>query len=282
MKSKEQFISSINNIPTLPTVYATLSDAIEDPRVTTGKLSEIISADQASAFKILKIANSSFYSFRGNIETISKAIFHLGFSEVRNIVFAISVMNLFSKDKRHPNFSPLDLWAHSIAVGIITRMIGEGIGDKKLENYFLAGILHDIGKIILLEYEYEGYARVLRLVDSEKCSMNEAETEIFGFDHTWVGFELAKKWKLPEVIQNTVLYHHLTIPGREKDKLVSSVYLANVVADMLQLGYSVNNKRQEPNIKIWDTLNIPEGFFTSIVNKMVDSYNQTIRIMLAG
>lgn len=201
MKQIEKLIAGINNLPTLPTIFATLSEAIEDPKVTTEKLAQIISSDQASAFKILKIANSSFYGFRGRIETISQAILYLGFNEVRNIVFALSILNVFSKEKRLPNFSPLDLWAHSIGVGIITRIIGKGIGEKKLENFFLAGILHDIGKIILLEYAYEDYASVLRVVESKKCSMVEAEIDIFGHDHAWVGQQLAEKWDSPQLFK---------------------------------------------------------------------------------
>ena len=281
MRSKENLLSCINTIPTLPTVYAALSTAIEDPLATSNKLAQIISSDQASSFKILKIANSSFYAFRGNMQTISQAIFHIGFNEVRNIVFALTIMNLFSKDKRLPNYSPLDLWAHSIAVGIVTRLTGEGIGEKNLENYFLAGIVHDIGKIILLEYEYNEYANVLKLTESGKYSMREAEMEVFGFDHTQIGFELAKKWKLSLTVQETILYHHNVVSDKTNDLLINSVYLANKIVRMLRLGFAGDNDLTQPDINIWNKLNIPEGYFTSIGGRIIEAYNQTIRIMLA-
>lgn len=280
MKSLERLIAGINSLPTLPTVFATLSEAIEDPRVTTEKLAEIISSDQASAFKILKVANSSFYGFRGKIDTISQAIIYLGFNEVRNIVFALSVMNVFSKDKRLPNFSPIDLWAHSIGVGIITRFIGKGIGEKKIENFFLAGILHDIGKIILLEYAHQEYAAVLGLIESKNCSMLEAETEIFGVDHTRVGQMLAEKWKLPSAIQDTILHHHSGITGKENNAIVASVYIGNLAAGMLGFGHTGNKHFPEPNIDIWEILNLPHGYLTSICKQVVETYDKTIRIML--
>ena len=280
MKSIESLISRLNNLPTLPTIYAALSEAIEDPRMNTEKLAQIISSDQASAFKILKIANSSFYGFRGKVETISQAILYLGFNEVKNIVFALSVMNIFSKDKRLPNFSPVDLWAHSIGVGIITRIIGKGIGESKLENFFLAGILHDIGKTILLEYASEGYASVLRFVESSKCSIVEAETEIFGMDHSRVGQLLAEKWKLPLALQDTILYHHSGVVGNENSTLVAAVHIGNIIAHMMRFGHSGDGRFHEPNIKAWEILKVPPGYFTSNAKQIVDTYDHTIRIML--
>lgn len=280
MKSIEKLIAGINNLPTLPTVFATLSEAIEDPRVSIEKLAEIISSDQASAFKVLKVANSSFYGFRGKIDTISQAILYIGFNEVRNIVFALSVMNVFSRDKRLPNYSPTDLWAHSIGVGIITRFIGKGIGERKVENFFLAGILHDIGKIILLEFANEEYSSVLRLVESKNCSMVEAELEVFGMDHARVGQMLAEKWKLPSAIQKTILHHHNGVIENENNVIVASVHIANIAARMLGLGYSGDNHFSEPNLRAWDILKIPPGYFASIYKQVIETYDHTIRIML--
>ena len=280
MKPLDKLLAGINNLPTLPTVFATLSDAIEDPRVTTEKLAEIISSDQASSFKILKIANSSFYGFRGKIDTISQAILYLGFNEVRNIVFALSVMNVFSKDKRLPNFSPIDLWAHSIGVGIITRFIGKGIGEKRIENFFLAGILHDIGKIILLEFAHDEYAAVLRLIESKNCPMIEAENEIFGMDHTRVGQALAEKWKLPAAIQDTILHHHRGTAEKENSTIVALVHIANIAARMLELGHSGNTHYSAPNVKSWEALKISPGFLSSIGKQVMETYDHTIRVML--
>lgn len=281
MKSIERLVASVSNLPTLPTVFATLSEAIDSPSVTNEKLAQIISADQASSFKILKIANSAFYGFRMKVETISQAILYLGFNEVRNIVFALSVLNYFSRNKRLPNFSPVDLWTHSIAVGIINRLIGKGIGERNLENYFLAGVLHDIGKIILLEYSYEDFAKALRLVESKNCPLVDAEEEIFGVNHARVGQMLAEKWKLPSAIQDTILHHHTGAANGENKTIVASVHIANIAARMLNLGHYSDSYFPEPNSKAWDVLNLPEGYLTSILEQVIETYHQTTRVMLA-
>jgi HD-like signal output (HDOD) protein len=276
----DKILAGINNLPTLPAVYTTLSEALEDPRTSTEKLAQIISSDQASSFKVLKVANSPFYGFRGKIDTISQAILYLGFSEVRNIVFALSVVNIFSKDKILPNFRPSDFWAHSIGVGIATRIIGKAVGEKRLENYFLAGVIHDIGKLVFLEFANKEYIKVLELVEAKKWNISKAEQKIFGKDHAQVGQMLAEKWKLPLSIQNTVCYHHIGITGKDPDLMVASVHIGDIVARILDFGYAGDNMIPEPNIKVWDILKIQKGFFPSIRKQMEEDFEHTIRLML--
>lgn len=280
MNLTEKIMTGVNNLPTLPTVYSSLTEAIENPKTSSDKLANIISNDQVSVFKILKLVNSPFYGFRGKIDTISQAILHLGFNEVKNTVFALSVINFFSKDKILLNFRPVDFWAHSIAVGIVTRMIGAEIGEKNLENYFLAGIIHDIGKLIFLEYAHDEYIKVLELVESKRSFIKDAETEIMGIDHSRAGQLLASKWKLPQSIQNSILHHHGGIAGNEVDPLVASVHIGDIVSRMLELGYPGDNLVPEPNHKVWEILNISKGFFQQVRKRLLNDFSQTIRLML--
>ena len=280
MNVTEKIMSGVNNLPTLPTVYSSLTEAIENPRTSSDMLANIISNDQVSVFKILKLVNSPFYGFRGRIDTISQAILHLGFNEVKNTVFALSVINFFSKDKTLLRFRPVDFWAHSIAVGIVTRLIGAEIGERNLENYFLAGIIHDIGKLIFLEYAHDEYVQVLELVESKRCFIKDAESEIMGIDHSRAGQLLANKWKLPQSIQNSILHHHNGIVSNETDSLVASVHVGDIVARILDLGYPGDNLVPEPNHKVWDFLNISKGFFPLVRKRLLHDYSQTIRLML--
>jgi len=277
----EKILTQINSLPTLPTIYSALSEALDNPNTSSDKLAKIISTDQASAFKILKVVNSPFYGFRGKIETISQAILYLGFNEVKNIVFALSVINFFSKDKRLPNFRPLDFWGHSIGVGVAARAIGRVIGSQNLENYFLAGIFHDIGKLIFFEFAYEEYADVLKIVENEGCCIKDAEMEIFGLDHARAGKLLAAKWKLPSGIQDSIYYHHSGIIPGEKNQLVAAVHIGNIVARILSLGYAGDIFIPEPNLDVWEILKIPHGFFTQNRKSIEREFENTIQYMFA-
>lgn len=276
----EKIFSGVSNLPTLPTVYSMLSEAIEDPNTNTEKLAQIISSDQVSSFKILKVANSPFYGFHGRIDTISQAILYLGFNEVRNIVFALSVINFFSKDKLLLHFRPVDFWAHSIGVGIATRMVGSAIGEKKLENYFLAGIFHDIGKLLFFEFAHKEYAAVLELVENRRLRIKDAEVEIFGVDHARVGQMLAEKWKLPQSIQDAIFYHHTGVMGNQTNYMVASVHLGNILARILELGYAGDNLVPEPNIKVWDSIKVPKETFTNMKHRLKEDFELTVRLML--
>jgi len=282
MKLLENILSEVKNLPTLPTVYSTLSEAVDDPKTSANKLSKIISSDQTSAFKVLQVANSPFYGFRGRIDTISQAIIYLGFTEVKNIVFALSVINVFSKDKILQDLRPVDLWAHSIGVGIITRAIGHELGEKKLENFFLSGILHDIGKIVLLEFAHSEYSKVLDLVKTNNCLIKEAENEIFGFDHGKLGYIIAEKWKLPQSIQETILQHNMETFGSDDEVLIASVHVADIVARILELGYPGDNLIPKPNPAVWEILNLSNEFFPYIRSSVEEDYKQTIHTMLVG
>lgn len=280
MSTIEKILSEVHNLPTLPTVYTTISEAIQDPKTSTESLAKIISTDQASSFKILKIVNSPFYGFRGKIDTISQAILYLGFNEVRNIIFALSVINAFSKEKSLRHFKPVDFWAHSIAVGIATRMIGVAVGEKNIENYFLGGIFHDIGKLIFLEYASQDYAKALDIAESKGCRIKDAELEIFGIDHSRAGQMLADKWKLPQTIQNVVYYHHSGQVKSGDNTLVAAVHLGDIIARILDLGHAGDDLIPEPNIKIWDALKFQVGFLPSLKKKLIEDFDHTVRLML--
>jgi HD-like signal output (HDOD) protein len=280
MTISEKILNRVNNIPTLPTIFETLTEALNDPRVTNQKIANIISSDQSSAFKVLKVANSPFFGFRGGVDTISQAIMYLGTTEIKNIVFSLTIMKMFSKEKKISGFSPIELWAHSIGVGILTRAIGRVISEQKVENYFLAGILHDIGKIILLQFAHEEYQEVLKYVEENNCLIMKAEQEIFGFDHSRIGYLLAEKWRLPQPIKDVILYHSSGITNEDNQKLVTSVHLADIAARILKFGYAGDPLIPQPNPKIWENFNLPNNFFSSNYEKFLDDFNQTVNTIL--
>ena len=271
---------SVRNLPTLPTIYSTLQDAMTNPRVTTDEIARIISSDQASAFKVLRVVNSPFYGFSGKISTISSAILHLGFNEVRNIVLALSVINMFKNDKIILDFRPVDFWEHSIAVGVATRLIGSYIGVANLENYFLAGILHDVGKLVFFDLIEEDYKKVLRKVEENKCTIIEAEKEILSIDHTSAGRILGERWKLPPSIKTVIESHHSGTSSSKDDQIVASVHAADIFVRMMELGYPGDDLVPPPNRKVWEILNLPEDAFSRMADVLIQDYSSTADLVL--
>jgi HD-like signal output (HDOD) protein len=280
MNALAQIISNVNSLPTLPMVYSNLVDAMKDPDIGHDKLSKIISMDQASAFRILRVANSPFYGLHGRIDTISQALLYLGYDEIKNIVLSLSVIKHFPKEKKNDLLRPIDLWAHSIGAGMATRILGQTIGEKNVENYFLAGILHDIGKVVFLNFAPNEYFQVLEIIKEKNCSISDAEVDVFGADHAYVGKLLAEKWKVPQTICDAIYYHHSGQLAAETNSMIACVHLGDIIARALEFGYAGDPFIPEPSAKIWDALNLPDGFFTSSQIKLKIDFEHTLKIML--
>jgi len=279
----DRICERIYSLPTLPTVYATLSELVENPRTTPEDAASVIANDQASAFKVLRSANSAFYGLHGRIDTISQAIIHLGFNEVKNLVAAISIINIFSKNTTPGKFDPVDFWAHSIGVGVITRYIGQATGREQVENFFLAGVLHDVGKLIFIEYAKNEYIEALTLAGDKGIPIKDAEMMVLGIDHTFAGGLLADKWKIPESIKNVIHFHHAGIVDDDHDnnQLVASVHVANICAKLFNMGCSGDTVIPQPNYKVWDILDFPENAFSARLPKLMRDYEETVARLLA-
>ena len=281
MTKSEKIINRIKFLPTLPTVFSRLSDAMSNPRISNDEIAAIISSDQAASLKILKVVNSAFYGFSGRIDTITRAILYLGLNEVRNLIFAMSVINLFKKKSSLMNFRPVEFWSHSIAVGVATRLVGSSMQIQNLENYFLAGILHDIGKLILFEHAGEDYAKVLAMVEEKRCLIIDAEKEVLGFDHSKIGEILAIKWNLPSTIKNAVRYHHSGIADGSTEKLVAAVHIGDIIARTLELGYPGDELVPEPNEIVVEKLKLTGSLFTDSYDSILKNFEETNKLLLA-
>lgn len=282
MKIPQNIIRSISEFPTLPTIYTELTNVMDNPRSTTLDAANIICRDQSSVTKILKAANSSIYGFRGKIDTVSQAIFHIGFDEVKNLIISLAIMDLFKKTKINEYINPVDLWKHSIATGAITRIFGREMGIQRLENYFVAGVIHDIGKLFFLRYYPNEYSEVLSLLQEKNISIRDAESEVLGVTHPIVGGLIASAWKLPPSIANSISYHHIgTVEGTQVDPLVGSVHLANIVARALELGNAGDNLVPQPNPIVVESMKFEDNILTKkLYDRALLDYEESVSLFL--
>ncbi len=280
MRNLDELLEKINDFPTLPTIYSTLMEVLSNPRTTVQDVADVISKDQSSSLKILKIVNSAVYGLQTKIDSIAQAIFYIGFNEVKNIVLTLSVIDVFSGTKSLVNFNIVDFWKHSIAVGIISRRMGKAMGVRNTDNYFLAGIIHDIGKLFFLRSMNEDYLKVLRYVQEHRESIRDIEVKMIGFDHTTAGELLAVKWQLPESIINTIKFHHVGLIDGNPETMIVCVHLADVVARMLELGHPGDEIVSAPNEEIWSKINMPDNVFTKMYDNLIFEYTQSLGILL--
>jgi HD-like signal output (HDOD) protein len=276
----QDILKNVVDFPTLPTIYSALLEKMSDPNSTIDEIAKIIATDPASTTKILKTVNSSLFSLQRRIDTISEAIFHVGFNEVKNLLMAMAVMDIFSSAIPIQSLSFVDLWKHSIGVGVVARLIGKSLGIKNIENYYLAGMLHDLGKLFLIRCYPNEYERAVSIVYERGINIEYAEKEVFKITHSDAGKLLADKWNLPSSISNSILYHEDGTINGEFDNQVACIHMANIVVHVLQFGCSGRNLIPQPNIAAFEPLDLPNDFFSSSRDEIITSYNQSVNIFI--
>jgi HD-like signal output (HDOD) protein len=274
------FMEAIQEFYTLPTVYSSLMEILNDPSATIQSASDLIVCDQASTGKVLKIVNSPFYGYAGQIDTISRAVVILGFNEIYNLILSSGIMDFFTPLESLSRFQPVEFWRHSIAVGIATKTLGRLTGQPKQENYFIAGVLHDIGKLIFFQRAKETFSWALELSEIEKQPISRTELKLFGMDHAQAGALLAVHWHFPEPTIRAIQYHEQGVSSQKGDVLTAAVHLGNILARALELGNGGDDLIPQPNQEALELLNLKPGALTEMIPPLLKDYDEICQTIL--
>jgi len=220
-------------LPSLPVVAAKALEMIEDPDVNARKLCRVLSDDMALAAHILTVSRSPSYAQRNMPTSLLGAIQVLGFRTVRSFVVANAVHSLCVEG----NQVSLKLWNHSLGVALAARMLCEHAGIRDRDHAFLAGMLHDVGEMILLHGDPVGFAKLVREVEQAHCQMIDKEQEVYGFDHTVIGLTLLDAWNIDSQIGRAVLNHHSDLSGDRNNALAELVSMADFLCFKAGLGF---------------------------------------------
>ena len=204
----ERMVQDIQELPLLPTVVGKLLDVIGDSESELSDVACIISKDQTLTAKVLKLVNSSFYGFSSKISTISRAAVILGYNTIKHLVLGLSVIGLIKDRDSCSHFNGTMFWEHSLGCAACARLLAKRIGYAQPEEAFTAGLLHDIGKVIFDRHFSNDFNEVMERMERDHVSMIDAEEEILGVTHPMMGEWLAKTWKLPPVLCDSIRYHH--------------------------------------------------------------------------
>ncbi|UGQ49129.1 HDOD domain-containing protein [Massilia endophytica] len=223
----ESLVTRPLSLPPMPQVAAELLSSMGREEIDVSTLARKIAADQALAAKTLRLANSSFYGLSTKVATIQQAITVLGFRSVRSLVTACAMTSVWPQQPGHP---PLErFWLHSVAAGAAARALAMAT-RRDSELAFIAGLLHDLGSLVLASQFPAHYQKVIEAIEAGAPSV-QAEQEILGMDHAQIGGALAEHWRFPPSIREAVAAHHAEDgSGGELGALVAG---ANVLAHCL-------------------------------------------------
>ncbi|MGD2187069.1 MAG: HDOD domain-containing protein [Desulfobacterales bacterium] len=268
-----RIIDRVEDLPTLPRTVLKITELVNDPKSSARDLARIITDDQVLAARLLRLVNSSFYGFPQRISTITGAIVLLGFDAIRNLLLTTSVFDLFSNPRKTSVVKQEQFWDHSLGCAVGAKVIGNYLRYDKVEELFVSGLLHDIGKIVEMIFMPEAFKEINNLVKTENILMITAEQKILGYSHTDVGRLLAEKWNLPPKLIRVILHHHQPSEAGRFALESAIVHLADILCRSLNIGYGGDDKMPPLDKKAWESLRIRSRAIESILAELSKEFN---------
>lgn len=280
LTAKELVTGSIRLV-SLPEVCIRVNEMLDVPSVTAADLGSIISQDTSLTARLLKIVNSSYYGFQSKIETVSRAVTVVGLRELRGLVIAASAVETFSNI---PNeiLNKVRFWRHSLYCGVIARLLAEQCHVLHSERLFVAGLLHDIGKLIIAQRLPQETRMILLAAESEQRSEVEVEKEFLDFDHAEVGGELMKAWSMPETLFESVAYHHTPQLAENGIMETCLIHIANIFTDEAEKGLdmTIETPLQEINPLAWEVTGLDESIKEHVFREAGPLFTEALETIL--
>lgn len=250
---KKKLYARIDELPALPVVISRLLTLLEDPEFDMSELTELISQDPALTAKVLKVANSAYYGFAQEIDTLDRAVAVLGLNMIKSLTLSVGVVAVLPKEQESELLSHAGLWLHSVAAAAVIRELGRRLGLAQEEDHlFVVGLLHDVGKIVLLHFFFDLYQQALRETqERQDLPLFMAERRVIGLDHGDVGAMLLSRWKFPQVVQPIMAHHHHDVSVEADPRDTTMLRMANLLPQLVGLGRDGNPARRPSGPRTW-------------------------------
>lgn len=276
----EQLIAQTSTICSPPLIYNRLNDAIGHPRTSVKDIAQIISEDPGLTARILKMANSPLY---GNmkVDSISRAVTLIGTREIRDLSLAALVIHSF------PGI-PEDLlnvskyWKHSVACGVVARNLAIYLRETSIERFFVAGILHDMGQIILCILNPQIVKKLFTLCNTEQLPIFTVEQNYLGFDHAKVAGELLDSWKIPLNIVELVAHHHTPSNSVTHSRDATIIHIADIISQALEYGANAEMHITPLDLDAWNSLQLPLSAVETVIKQSELQLKDIFAILLEG
>ncbi len=278
MRRASDLLKGVVSISTLPGVYLRLSSVVSDPRSSAADVGRVIADDPGLTARLLKLVNSAMYGFPSKIETVSHAISIVGTAQLQDLALATSVIRLFASVPE--NLVTMEsFWRHSVACGVTARALAARRRESNVERYFVAGLLHDIGRpIMYMQVPEEARVAVMRSRETGR-PLFEVEHEVLGFDHSHVGAALLEQWKLPPSLREPVAHHHHPERSQRFPVEASVVHVADFITNALKFGTS-----GEPGVPpfaagAWEAIGLAPNVLPDVMEEAESHYEAAVQVI---
>jgi putative nucleotidyltransferase with HDIG domain len=271
-----QVVKRLRDLPALPSIVLDLISSFGRDDVDVTTLAEKMSRDQALAAKILRLANSSFYGLPAKVRTVKQAIVVLGFDSARALAVASSVIENFGAEVHQIDLA--DFWRHSIATALGAKNLARHAGLDQ-DYAFVAGLLHDIGRLVLAISFPDEYARVIEACVRDDITVSEAELRVLGVDHQRAGQLLAETWRFPPLIQRAI-GHHDAPSGTDLFDVPGVVHAANALVLALDLGGGPHAAVPRLVDATWDGLRLTPEQLLAVCRETEGQFEEACQLLM--
>lgn len=279
MADARRLVEGVVKLVSLPEVFVRLDAMIRDPYCNLADVADIIADDPGMSARLLRIANSAMFNFPSPIDSIQRAITVIGTKQLRDLVLATSVIEVFNKiPQTHVNME--SFWRHSLGTGIMARTLATCRREPNVEHFYVAGLLHDIGRMVMyMAIPHKANEAIERCLAQHKL-LHVAERELLGFDHADVGAELISAWQLPGALTEAIRYHHAPSRASEYPDDAAITHVADIVANALVKGTSGEHLIPTLDNQAWSRLDIEVARLRELVSFAEHQYADVVDFFL--
>lgn len=265
VKAFDGLMERMEDLPSLPSTVVAILAVLNNPESSANELSEALRHDQSLTSRVLRLVNSAYYGFPRKIDTLQKAVTILGYTSIQNIILVTKIFEAIRNGSKEHSLNRKRFWRHSLGCGVTAQIIGTKLGLKDGEEIFLAGLLHDIGKVILDAFLFKEYSRVIEVSRGKNILLFEAEEQILGATHEDLGYRLAEEWSLPLNLTAAIAHHHDPVQAGDQMLIASLVHIGDILVRALEIGHGGDDFIPPLNRKSWGTLRLTPKFLEDII-----------------
>lgn len=267
---KERIMADVRRLRPLPANVTRLLRTLDDGEAPAHSISDLISLDQVMSAQLLQMANSALLGYGPSCSSISEAVMRLGFKRVKTLVFGIAASGPLARRLSGYQIAATELWSHSVAAATAAQAVARSVYHPDSEEAYVAGLLHDIGKVVLDQYVKVDYDKVSELMRDRKAPMWQIEEELFGFDHAAVGGMVAEKWQFPVALVDAIYFHHAPSLARTDQNLAAITNVANSMTPKFAIGLD-DEEGRIAHPEALKLLNLDENKVEEIRSFLLDS-----------